>query len=411
MKQLKNLTWALPWLWVALFVTACNDKKVAGNASQDTYSCSMHPQVVQDKPGTCPICHMELVKVVKNTGAKNGASPGELMLSEEQIRLANIRVTPIEYATQIQPTLLTGTLTVNENQTETVSSRVAGRIERLYFKQTGEPIRQGAPLFDVYSEGLQSLQNEYLIALAQQKEFGSTEGRYGQLVEAAAQKLRLLGMTTSQLKLLAAAGKANPVFTYVSPQSGILQEIAVTEGQYVSEGSTLVTVTNLSTLWAEAQLYPSEAKEVKEGARVGVQVEGLPDTYAGKVTFLNPELNANTQIVLARIEIVNPDGQLRPGMQANVWLKQQQPKALSLPLEAVLRDSKGSYVWKETGKNTFRSVMVTIGMENARTVEITAGIGEGDRIVVSGAYLMHSEYILRNGANPMAAHDHSQMKM
>ncbi len=407
MKMKRNLIALL--LLVMGGVSACKSEKKDKNhvhqqGTSEYYTCSMHPQVHEEEPGKCPICGMELVKVVKNEQASQGnhKEANQLMLSEGQIRLANIRVDTVGRGELSQGTLLTGTLAVNPDLTETVSSRVEGRIERLYVKQTGQTIQKGAPMVDIYSEGLQTLQNEYLLALAQKRELGDPAGRYSRLVEAAAQKLLLLGMTKGQLSKIAASGKPSPVVTFFSPSAGIIQEIAVTEGQYVGEGSRIVSLSNLATLWVEAQLYSSERARVEQGAVVGITVEGMPGRFQGKVVGLNPALEANSKIVLVRLEIANPNGRLLPGMQANVLLKKEKNQTLALPMDAVLRDSKGAYVWKQTGENTFEVAMVTTGDENARAIEITSGIQPGDRVVVSGAYLLHSEYTLRKGSDPMA---------
>jgi membrane fusion protein, copper/silver efflux system len=399
---------------IMLGAVACGQKqeeeKVAGH-THDTYTCPMHPQIREKGPGRCPICGMDLVKVATNpSGAAQQKQEG-LMLSEAQLRLANVQVDTVGTGNQARQTILTGTLAVNANETESISSRVTGRIERLYIRQTGERVRKGAPLMDVYSEQLQTLQQEYLLAVAQRRELGDPEGRYSRLVEAAAQKLELLGMTASQIQKLATTGKASPTVTFFSPASGVVQEIAVTEGQYVNEGSRLASLTDLSTIWVEAQLYPWEASRVETGSKVEVQVEGFLKSFTGKVAFINPELQPGSKVLLMRVEIANPSNQLLPGMPANVQLSEQKQQVITLPLEAVLRDSKGSYVWKQTGENTFRPVMVRTGSENANTIEINAGLEQGDRVVVSGAYLLHSEYTLRNGSDPMAGHQHSTTEM
>ncbi len=408
---MKNIPIILLSLLLLLGTAACgsgHEDHAAAEEANSYYTCSMHPQIVEQEPGTCPICKMDLVKVTKNASAGQSTA---LMLSPEQIRLANIQVDTVGRGGQSRQTVLTGTLAVNPTGTQTVSSRVQGRVEKLYVRQTGETIRKGAPLFDVYSENLQTLQNEYLLALAQKRELGDPEGRYSRLVEAAAQRLELLGMTPAQLKRLAAAGKPSPTVTFFSPVSRVVQEIAVTEGQYVGEGNTLLTLADLSTLWVEAQLYAGEAAQVAPGAPVTVEVATLPGSYPGKVAFLNPAVEAGSKIVLARIEIPNREGRLLPGMQANVSLKENKTATITLPLEAVLRDSKGAYVWKQTGEGTFDVAMVQTGTETARTVEITSGVIEGDRVVTAGAYLLHSEYTLRKGTDPMAAHDHSKTTM
>jgi membrane fusion protein, copper/silver efflux system len=392
---------------LTLTLLSCQQQKGTAH-SDDRYTCPMHPQVVQNEPGTCPICHMDLVKVAKKAERQLSTS---IQLSEDQIRLANIRIDTLGVGEQSRQTWLTGTLAVNPKLKETVSSRSAGRIERLYVRQNGETIRKGAPLLDVYSEQLQTLQNEYLLALAQKRELGDPGQRYSRLVEAAGQKLLLLGLTEGQLKQLAVSGKARPIITFLSPATGVVQDVAVTEGQYLSEGTRLLSLADLSTLWVEAQLYPSEVARVSVGTAVEVQVAGQRESNRGQVVFLNPELQANSRVVLTRIELANPGGRLLPGMQANVRLTNTQTQALFLPLEAVLRDSKGAYVWKQTGAGTFEVAMVTTGTENSRTIEITAGLNRGDRVVVSGAYLLHSEYKLRQGADPMAGHEHSKTEM
>jgi Cu(I)/Ag(I) efflux system membrane fusion protein len=266
-KTMKNISMVLLGLLLLLGAAACgsgHEDHAAAGEEHAYYTCSMHPQIVEREPGTCPICKMDLVKVTKNAAGDQSTA---LMLSPEQIRLANIRVDTVGRSGQSRQTVLTGTLAVNPAGTETVSSRVTGRVEKLYVRQTGEAIRKGAPLFDVYSENLQTLQNEYLLALAQKRELGDPEGRYSRLVEAAARRLELLGMTPAQLKRLAAAGKPGPTVTFFSPVSGVVQEIAVTEGQYVGEGSTLLTLADLSTLWVEASFTPERPHKSRRSTR------------------------------------------------------------------------------------------------------------------------------------------------
>lgn len=397
MKKILLLLFTLTWA----FLSCRPEEKAADHNAH--YTCPMHPQVVQNKPGTCPICRMDLVKGIKQAA---GSQSKAIQLSEDQIRLANIRVDTIGPGEQSRQTWLTGTLTVHPGRTETISSRSVGRIEKLYVRQNGETIRKGAPLLELYSEPLQTLQHEYLLALAQKRELGDPGGRYSRLVEAAGQKLRLLGLTQRQINQLAASGKPTPTVTFSSPKTGVVQEVAVTEGQYVSEGTRLLSLADLSTLWVEAQLYPAEVSRVSVGDAVEVRVEGQADPVRGKVVFLNPELQSNSQVVLARVEIANTGGRLLPGMQANVRLNTPQTGVLTLPLEAVLRDSRGAYVWKQTGPGTFEGMIVETGAENTRTLEITSGLNTGDRVVVSGAYLLQSESTLRQGADPMAGHGH-----
>ncbi|TDN36927.1 efflux RND transporter periplasmic adaptor subunit [Hymenobacter sp. UV11] len=399
--------------------TACQKAKPVAKAETDAadssyYTCPMHPQVHEEGPGKCPICSMDLVKATKHAApvvpasqrTGGGAPPApEVMLTNQQIQLANIRVEALGTGTERARTLLTGTLAADATQTSTVSSRVSGRVEHLFVRQTGEPIRRGAPLVSIYSEQLQALQQEYLLSLAQQRAVGENVNQYERLVEAARQKLRLLGMSSGQLRTLAATGRPTPALTFYSPQAGLVQEVGVTEGQYVGEGTLLVSLTNLSSLWVEAQLYPGEVAGIRLGQSVQVQVAGFADAYTGKVVFLSPELQGNSKVTLLRVQLANPDGQLQPGMQANVNLASPSSTALALPQDAVLRDSQGSYVWQQLNANNFRRLKVTTGSETDQTVAITGGLDAGTKVVVSGAYLLESEYALYQGADPMGGMD------
>ena len=371
-------------------------------ASAAVYTCPMHPQVHQAKPGLCPICGMDLVKQAGPPVPMKGmaASSTDLTLTAQQVTLGNIHAQTIGTSPTEAPapTVLTGTVTADALQTASVSSRVAGRIEHLYVRQTGQPLQRGAPLFSVYSEQLQALQQEYLLARAQSREQG---GAYRQFAEATGQKLRLLGVTSGQLRQLAARGRPNPVVTYFSPATGTVQALNVVQGQYVAEGTPLVTLTNLATVWVEAQLYAQDVAKLPLGKTVTVQLAGEPGSRRGKVVFLSPELNGSSQVTLARIQLANPRGRLLPGAQANVLL--EAPAAatqtvLRVPVEALIRDGNASYLWTQTGERQYRRVRVSTGEGSASSVPVTAGLRAGEKVVVSGAYLLQSEYSLRQGA-------------
>ena len=376
-------------------------KKPATTAA--VYTCPMHPQVRQAKPGLCPICGMDLVKQSGQPAPAGSVTAGraDLTLTAQQVTLGNIRAQVIGTSPSTMPaqTVLTGTVTADALQTVRVSSRVAGRIEQLFVRQTGQPLQRGAPLFSVYSEQLQALQQEYLLARAQSRAQG---GAYRQFAEATGQKLRLLGLTGGQLRQLAAQGRPHPVVTYYSPAAGTVQALDVVQGQYVAEGSPLVTLTDLATVWVEAQLYPQDVPRLPMGQTVAVRVAGEAVARRGRVVFLSPELSGSSPVTLARIQLANPGGRLRPGAQANVLLGAPAPAlnahpALHVPAEALIRDGEASYLWTQTGVRQYRRVRVRTGEGAAGSVPVTAGLPVGARVVVSGAYLLQSEYTLRQG--------------
>ncbi|UPK66601.1 efflux RND transporter periplasmic adaptor subunit [Chitinophaga filiformis] len=386
-------------LMSALFLTACKEaaQQKKAQVQQQTYTCPMHPQIVQNKPGTCPICGMDLVLFDKSN------KEASLTLGESQIQLANITMMTVGSAALSDYKQLNGRLATDPEQTAVISSRVQGRIESLFIKETGVKVTKGQPLYRIYSEQLASLQQEYLLAAAQAKHFPD-DARFQQIEKAARQKLVLYDQSDRQINQLLQAGKADPYVTYPASVSGVVAELSVSEGQYVSEGSAVMRLEGYNQLWVEADVYPAEAAAVRVGQSVKVVVAGWenePQTMT--IAFINPVLQSGSQLMQIRGTVANPDSRWQPGLQANIVLPvKSSDAALSLPVNAVIRDGKGAHVWIETARGKFEPRKVETGMENFDVVEITGGLEDGDKVVVSGAYLLYSEFVLKKGANPLA---------
>jgi Cu(I)/Ag(I) efflux system membrane fusion protein len=394
-------------LWPAFFalllLSACKNKKPAETAKSDTYyTCSMHPQIMQEKPGTCPICHMDLIPVSRSNEAKD-----ELMLSDEQIQLGNIQTDTLGHALMGDKVVLTATLNFDEMKVNTVSARVMGRIDRLYFKNTGDYIKKGDHLFDLYSEELNTAKQEYLAALERQQALGNSIVDFKQLIESAKNKLMLWGVSQAQIDALAKTKQFSPLTAFYSTASGYATELPVKEGQYVMEGGVIVKLADLSTLWAEAQVYASQLASVDYKGVATVQLPDMPGKeITGKVTFANPEISADTRINLLRVSIPNTGNQLKPGMPAYVVLKSSGGNAMTLPVDAVLRDGKMALVWVQTAKNTYKRKMIETGVESGDRIEIKSGLQNGDVVVITGAYLLNSEYIFKKGGEMVEEHKH-----
>ncbi|MBB6611667.1 efflux RND transporter periplasmic adaptor subunit [Pontibacter sp. Tf4] len=389
-------------LTLAIVVAACSgEEHKHAEGTETTYTCPMHPQIVQNEPGTCPICFMDLVPV-----SKGGDKDGELMLSDSQIALGNIKVKRVKYGDVNSNTILTGRLVLDETATEVISSRAAGRIDKLYLKETGQPVKQGQPLYQLYSEQLLTLQQEYLLALKQNQELGKENPRFASFLDAAKKKLLLYGLTEGQIRGLAKSGRTDARVTFVAPRSGIVTEVSAAEGQYVTEGSVLYKLSDLGSIWVEAELYPQEIAGIKTGDEVKVTVQGAADPVTANVTFLSPEFRAGSQVAVLRAELPNKQGNYMPGMQATITLPGKNSNTLTIPTDAVIRDNRKNHVWVQTGKNTFAARPVTLGEESAQNVAILSGIKENDKVVVSGAYLLYSEFVLKKGGDPVASHQH-----
>ena len=332
-------------------------------------------------------------------------------MSEQQIELGNIQSDTIRTGTIGDQLVLTATLNFDQMKANSVSSRIMGRVEKLYYKNLGDYVKKGSPLYDLYSEELNNAKQEYLLALEQKKTFANeTAIDFDQLLRSAKNKLLLWGMNEAQIQEMANNKKATALTTFYSNAGGFITQLDIREGDYVMEGGTIVKLADLSTLWAEAQVYTSQLAEIDRSSIATVQLPGFEGKeIKGRIEFVNPEINPDTRINLIRVSIPNPGNQLRPGMSAYVLLKSPQRKTLTLPIDAVIRDGKGATVWIRTGAHSFKNKMVVVGLESDDRIEIKSGLSAGDVVVMTGAYLLQSEYIFKKGANPMSGHDMGKM--
>lgn len=396
-------------LLIAVLFTACTQNpKTTGTAAKPMnkayYTCSMHPQIHEDHPGNCPICGMKLIKV-EMTGNTMDMAMNKIRLTSSQIQLAGIQTDTIREENVGSEKTLTGTVTTDENKAQELSARLAGRIQALYIRTTGEKIAIGQPVYSIYSEDLQEAEKEFLLAKQQQKVLHNPDIDYGQLISAAENKLQLWGLSPAQIRNIAASGKVSATTTVLSKVAGTVSEIAVHEGDYVTEGMPILKTQALNNLWVEAQLYAGETSNYKENDRVGVAFPDLGgQVINGKVEFINPELSDASKVDLIRISIPNSQGLIRPGMLAYISIAggNRHALALAVPASAILEDGKGSLVWVKNTDGSFSVRMIKPGNGNQSYVPVISGLNAGDIVVTNGAYLLNSEAIFKNGNDNMA---------
>lgn len=379
-------------------LAACKQHKKQTTNNNVFYTCSMHPQVMEPRPGKCPICGMDLIPVQKS----NAPKADEIELSEQQMQLGNIRVDTIGKAAIGSQTVLTATLNYDQRKLTVISAKLMGRVDRLYHKNIGDYVRKGEPLMDVYSEELNNAKQEYLLALERKKQLDNSLINFDQVIGSAKTKLLLWGMSESQVSALGNSSKPSLTTTIYSNESGYITELDAQEGAYVAEGSTIMQLADLSTLWAEVQVYTSLFSQLNANSSVMVQLPDIGKEITGKVEFVNPEISPDKRINLIRVTIPNRENLLKPGMPAYVVLGGSKQNVLSLPVDAVIRNVDGATVWVQTGKNTFKNKMVTTGTESGDRIAITGGLMQGEAVVTRGAYLINSEYIFKKGSSPMA---------
>jgi Cu(I)/Ag(I) efflux system membrane fusion protein len=385
---------------ILFLISACTlKKKDRTEVSETYYTCSMHPQIRAEKPGKCPICGMTLIAVQKGQELVNDM----LVLSDQQVRLGNIRVDTLGRGIIGNTIVLNATLTIDETKTTAISSRIAGRIDKMYFKNIGDYLKKGDRLYDLYSETLNNAKQEYLLALEKEKVLDHSIIDFKQLVESAKNKLLLWGMSADQVDELGKTKKAPTETIMYSPASGTITSFETHEGEYIAEGGTILRVSDLSSLWAQAQVYTSQLSAIDAKGTALVKIPELGKEIGGRIELVNPEINPDTRINLIRIAIQNKENLLRPGMNAYVYLTKGQSDGLTIPANAVLRNGHNNLVWLEAGHNTYRSAMVKTGREDGDRVEILSGLQAGDIVVVNGAYLINSEYIFKKGREPMGA--------
>jgi len=378
-------------LFMFLLFTSCNNKPKEVLGENEYYACSMDPQVLEKQAGMCPICQMPLAKITLDKSQLN-----IVKLNEQQMKLANVKLDTVRLGTIGKETTLSGVFTVNQNNTEQISARINGRLEKLYHRIPGEEIKKGEPAYDLYSRDLFQIQQEYLFALDKSELLGGKS-----IIPAARNKLLLWGLTETQIIELEKTREARVTNTIYSAVSGSITDIPLKEGDIVSEGSMIYRLADLSSLWVEAQVYTGELNMLKEGKKVEIVPDAFPEEATeGVVVFSNPELQSRSKINLVRMEVKNPGGKFKPGMQVYVIHHADEKKAIVLPVDAVIRDSKHAVVWIQHKEGGFEIRRVETGIENKFKIEIVSGLSLGEMVVTSGAYLINSEYIFKRGMMP-----------
>jgi membrane fusion protein, copper/silver efflux system len=335
-------------------------------------------------------CKMEL----EETTTESAAPDTHIRLSDSQIQLANINITEAREGSIGQKLSLYGVLKVNEQSAFTISTRLTGRIEKLYFRNTGETIKKGDKLYEFYSDDLIDAQREYY---ALQSNNWNYSGKYEPSL-ILKDKLLIMGLLESQIKQLEKDGKVLFRVTIYSPSGGKIRAINVTEGQYVTEGQSLFELADDNNLWVEAQVYPDEVQCFSQGMPAIAVIPSAGEVpVLCNISFIKPSFEANRNVTIIRTVINNPENRLHPGMLALLYVQTKIRHGIIIPSSAVLTGSEGDRVWVRDGNGDFSGRMVTTGTQSEDSILVLSGLEKSDKIVYTGAYLLNSEFILRNG--------------
>jgi Cu(I)/Ag(I) efflux system membrane fusion protein/cobalt-zinc-cadmium efflux system membrane fusion protein len=420
------------------------EQKEAAKAGENIeYTCSMHPQVVQDEPGSCPICGMDLVPRDRPEEAEKGGEreiaywrapmnpeeiydqPGKSSMGMDLIPVyedqlvggVNISIDPameqnmgirtetVECGTLKHTIRTYGHVTYDETRMARVNLRFSGWIQRLYVDFTGKRVRKGEPMFDFYSPELVTAQQELLEA---QRNYRRRPGDVTKkMLESVKSRLSFYNISASVIQNILDTGKIQHALTIRSPYTGVVTEKNAQEGDFVQAGTTVYQIADLSRVWVEAHIFEYELDRVEKGQPVEMTLPYLPgEKYTGSVAYIYPYLQRQTRDVVVRLEFANPDLSLKPDMYGDVRIKTGQgEQCIHVPRSAVLRSGERDIVFvrRAEGKFTPREVELGLPLDNDRYL-VLQGLAPGEHVVVSGQFMLDSESRLREGTRKMTEH-------
>ncbi len=446
------------WEWMHLSGHLLMGGNANGSTSEDSgqlWTCGMHPQVLQDQPGECPICGMKLMPV-KGTQASDPADkkpqgerkidywqapmdptfisdrPGKSPMGMDLIPVyedeaedtapGTIRIDPVFVQnigvqsemiqrTDIPFTIRTvGNLTYNDGQIAWVNTKFEGWIEKVYVNYVGEPVKKGQKLFEIYSPQLVTTQKEYLQALdyakrMSQGNYPDIAGRAQSLLEASRERLSYWDISEEQIAELERTRQLRRTMAVVSPMEGLIVEKMdqALDGMFVKAGMNLYKIVDLSTIWVEVDIFENQIPWLGVGQSALIELPYEPGKqYLGRIRYLYPYFNKKTRTMKVSIELANPGQKLRAEMYANVTFDVPSARdVLAIPEEAVIHSGRRNIVVLDRGDGKFQVKEVELGVNGSGLWEVKQGLEEGDLIVVSSQFLIDSESNLQEAIRKM----------
>ena len=412
----------IPWLAVlvaVLLLIGCSQKADNHNAAEGTagnhvtadyYTCPMHPSVRSDKPGVCPICHMTLVRVsqMQKEAEVTGQVPSVTLSSSKEV-LANILTIRVESRSLVHELPLAGKIDYPEPNIQQITTRFAGRIERLSVSYVGQHVRRGDPVAEIYSPDAVTAQREFLVALASppasERSVESSDQNGTDLVERSKAKLKFWGFTDSQIEDLVSTKSVKTFVTVHSPISGTVVRKNVELQRYVAAGDPLFDVADLQTVWLQLDAYESDLGSLKIGQPITATIDAFPsEEFKGTVSFIGAVIEPSTRTVRVRATLDNKDLKLKPEMFAQAIIRVPLQKAVVIPSSAVIATGKRCVVWVEASAGHFEARPVKLGQRSGDFYQVLDGLHEGEIIAASGGFLIDSESQLQLAATGQTGH-------
>jgi Cu(I)/Ag(I) efflux system membrane fusion protein len=427
-------------------------KKNKPESERKLYRCPMHPNYTSDKPGSCPICGMKLVPVEKEEKAtppavkkktmyrstmnpnEVSAKPGKdsmgmemvpfeveeggevsevggriaVKISPERQQLIGVKSEKLKLEPIHKLIRAVGRIDYAEPNVSLVTLKFEGWVEDLFVNSTGQFVRKGDPLLDIYSPDLVATQQEYLLAV-KAKDLPGGSGL--SVLKSARERLKLWDISDKQVEDLERTGEAKKTLILYAPISGFVIEKQVLQGQKIMPGENLFKIADLSTVWVIGEIYEYELPFIKPGQEANVSLSYFPgETFSGKITYVYPYLNPETRTNKVRIEMENPEFKLKPEMYANLEVQVDYGSRLAIPVDAVIDAGEKKIAFVDKGDGYLEPREVKLGVKGEGVYEVLAGVVEGEKVVTSANFLIDSESSLKAALKQMTQGQSAERK-
>ena len=399
---------------ITMLILSCNQrgaKTTVTTAEKEVWTCSMHPEIIRDGPGSCPICGMDLIKKEEKASAISGIRLDELLQPTDQFVVSSIPVTSLQNQNKAIPVEVFGVVTYDTRHINSISARVSGRIEKLYVRYRYQHIHKGERIMDIYSPELATAEQEMLYLIKNDPE---NEG----LIQASKQKLLLLGMNEDQVRKVILnnkpsptipvysnyaghiheAGNSMPVSTNTEAKSEVsagMEELPIKEGMYVEQGQSIFQIFNTDKIWVLLNIFSESQAIVKVGNAVRITPETNPAmNINGKISLIEPVYRPNSKTLTARVYLNNSMGMIPIGSQVRARIYTDQLSTKWLPKDAVLSLGIDKVVFLKTAGG-FQAHKVATGLSDQDQIQIISGLQQTDSVAINGQFLADSESFIK----------------
>lgn len=375
-------------------------------SSDKKYTCPMHPEIIQDKPGICPKCKMDLVEMKEDENKSSETELDILLKPTNKYVISQVKTVTMKRQTLSGTIQVTGKINYDTREISTISSKVTGRIEKLYVKYLYQPVNKGQKLMDIYSKELLTEQENFIYLLKNDPDNNT-------LIKTAEDRLMLQGLTSDQVKKIKIEKKAIEYISVYSSYSGHLhdlignkssemssmnrqpqKELLIREGMYVQKGQAVFNVYNTDKLWVLLNVYSENQGSIAKGQKVNLYVDGKELNGNFKIDFIEPEINPNQNTVTARVYLSNINGAIKVGSNVKGAINTSEKAGYYIPASSVV-DLGSNHVVFLKENNLFRAHKVLVGSVSNDMIEIISGIKETDLIAENAQLLMDSESFIK----------------